>query len=423
MISAWIFMIGGIIQAACNTFPPLLVGRFITGFGIGQGAMLVPMYIAEIAPPDTRGRMVSIFQIIMVHGLCLSFWISYGFILAFPNSDWQWRWPLIIQLLPAFLMLTCGLSVMPESTRWLIKNSRYKRALLIMSKLRNLPIHHPDVIQEFEQIEKALQVERMKRSTKAQEILFNPNIRRQLVIGCLLQFFQQLACINAINYYAPSIFEGIGISGGKLEAMATGLYGNVKLLSVFVAYFIVDARMGRRQALIVSSLITATAIISLGILIHQMENVSETTLGIKQILAIIMLYIFAIGYEIGWGPVVWIVCSEIYPNNIRAVCISLTTTINFVTNAVIAKLIPLMIDQIGWRTEMVFGSFALGIGIFVFLFLPETRGQSLEHVTEAFQGNVFVFRKTTVGASNNMSLASAIEAQFPREKAPSVTEQ
>lgn len=119
--------------------------------------------------------------------------------------------------------------------------------------------------------------------------------------------------------------------------MATGLYGNVKLLSVFVAYFIVDARMGRRQALIVSSLITATAIISLGILIHQMENVSETTLGIKQILAIIMLYIFAIGYEIGWGPVVWIVCSEIYPNNIRAVCISLTTTINFVTNAVIAK--------------------------------------------------------------------------------------
>lgn len=119
--------------------------------------------------------------------------------------------------------------------------------------------------------------------------------------------------------------------------MATGLYGNVKLLSVFVAYFIVDARMGRRQALIVSSLITAIAIISLGILINQMENVSETTLGIKQILAIIMLYLFAIGYEIGWGPVVWIVCSEIYPNNIRAVCISLTTTINFVTNAVIAK--------------------------------------------------------------------------------------
>lgn len=134
--------------------------------------------------------------------------------------------------------------------------------------------------------------------------------------------------------------------------MATGLYGNVKLLSVFVAYFIVDARMGRRQALIVSSLITATAIISLGILIHQMENVSETTLGIKQILAIIMLYIFAIGYEIGWGPVVWIVCSEIYPNNIRAVCISLTTTINFVTNAVIAKVCDIFNSNLKFMASM-----------------------------------------------------------------------
>jgi MFS family permease len=134
--------------------------------------------------------------------------------------------------------------------------------------------------------------------------------------------------------------------------MATGLYGNVKLLFAFVAYFIVDARLGRRQALIISSLITATAIISLGILINQMENVSETTLGIKQILAIIMLYIFAIGYEIGWGPVVWIVCSEIYPNNIRAVCISLTTTINFVTNAVIAKVCDIFNSNLNFMASM-----------------------------------------------------------------------
>lgn len=95
--------------------------------------------------------------------------------------------------------------------------------------------------------------------------------------------------------------------------------------------------MGRRHALILSSMITAVAFIALGILIHQMENATDTAIGINQILAVMMLYLFAIGFEIGWGPVVWVICSEIYPNNIRAVCISLTTTISFVTNAVISK--------------------------------------------------------------------------------------
>jgi hypothetical protein len=124
--------------------------------------------------------------------------IGYGFQKGFPTSDWQWRWPLIIQLMPAFVVITCGLHVIPESTRWLIRKSRYKRALQIMSKLRDLPMNHPDIIQEFNEIHYSVQLDRMKRSSKTQEILFNPNIRRQLVLGCLLQFFQQLACTNAI---------------------------------------------------------------------------------------------------------------------------------------------------------------------------------------------------------------------------------
>ncbi|KAI9279252.1 general substrate transporter [Umbelopsis sp. AD052] len=421
MISAWIFMIGSIIQAACNTYSPLLVGRFITGFGIGQGAMVAPLYIAEISPADSRGRMVSIFQILLVHGLCLSFWISYGFIRAFSTSDWQWRWPLIIQLMPAFIVITCGLNVMPESIRWLIKNSRYKRSLQILSKLRDLPLNHPDIIEEFDQIQYSVQLERMQTFTKAQQILFDPKVRRQLIIGCLLQFFQQVASTNAVNYYAPSLFKTIGISGGPLEAMATGLYGNIKLLFVYAAYFIVDSRMGRRKALLISSVITAVAFNTLGILLSQSEDITDDAIGIRQIMAILMLYLFAIGFEIGWGPVVWIICSEIYPDNIRAVCVSLTTTINFVTLAIMSKMTPLMLEQIGWKTEIVFGGIAIGIGIFVFCFLPETRGLSLEHMTEAFQGNILVFRKSKSASSyNNVSLASAIEAQFPREKAPSV---
>jgi SP family sugar:H+ symporter-like MFS transporter len=119
--------------------------------------------------------------------------------------------------------------------------------------------------------------------------------------------------------------------------MARGLYGNVKLLFVYVSFFIVDSRLGRRQALIISSMITAFAFNTLGILMSQTEVTTDTTIGIRQIMDMLMLYLFAIGFETGWGPTVWIICSEIYPDNIRAVSMSLTTTINFVTNVIISK--------------------------------------------------------------------------------------
>jgi hypothetical protein len=124
--------------------------------------------------------------------------ICYGFRRGFPESDWQWRWPLIMQILPALIMITCGMHVMPESIRWLVRKSRYKRALQIMSKLRGLPMHHPDIIEEYDEIHYSVQRERLKPTTKAQEILFNSSNRRQIVIGCLLQFFQQVICTSAV---------------------------------------------------------------------------------------------------------------------------------------------------------------------------------------------------------------------------------
>ncbi|KAG2174488.1 hypothetical protein INT44_006751 [Umbelopsis vinacea] len=432
MISAWIFMIGSIIQAACNTYSPLLVGRFITGCRFiydeddgksiwhwsrrhgspiqltnqpkkNHSNICIPQvhsrnissrlsrkngfYISDFVSPWSMPKLLVSFQ---QSGEQKYRAISYGFIRAFSTSDWQWRWPLIIQLMPAFIVITCGLNVMPESIRWLIKNSRYKRSLQILSKLRDLPLNHPDIIEEFDQIQYSVQLERMQTFTKAQQILFDPKVRRQLIIGCLLQFFQQVASTNAVNYYAPSLFKTIGIFGGPLEAMATGLYGNIKLLFVYAAYFIVDSRMGRRKALLISSVITAVAFNTLGILLSQSEDITDDAIGIRQIMAILMLYLFAIGFEIGWGPVVWIICSEIYPDNIRAVCVSLTTTINFVTLAIMSKMTPLMLEQIGWKTEIVFGGIAIGIGIFVFCFLPETRGLSLEHMTEVTWGHVFL---------------------------------
>ncbi|CAM0140543.1 hypothetical protein VKS41_006563 [Umbelopsis sp. WA50703] len=291
-----------------------------------------------------------------------------------------------------------------------------------MSKLRGLPMHHPDIIEEYDEIHYSVQRERLKPTTKAQEILFNSSNRRQIVIGCLLQFFQQVICTSAVNYYTASIFKITGLANDQVRMLATGLYGNIKLVSVFVAYFVIDSQLGRRKALIISSLITAVAFCSLGVLLNQIENAADSTMGIKQVLAVIFVYLFAIGFEIGLGPVVWVVCSEIYPNSIRAVCISLTTTIHFIMNIALAKLAPLLLDQVGWRAEIVLGGISILIGLFVGLFIPETRGLTLEQMTEAFQGSVFVFRKHKTDISANLSLASAIEAQFPREKAPSVAE-
>jgi hypothetical protein len=181
--------------------------------------------------------------------------------------------------------------------------------------------------------------------------------------------------------------------------------GIVKVAFVFISFFMVDTKLGRRRTLMIGSVIMMVSFYVLGgmILGIQKDNggkisaAAGTQVGAKGYVAMVCIYIFAVGYEFSWGPVVWVVCSEIYPTRIRAMALSLTTAFNWAMNATIAKVTPIMITNITYGTYFFFGSCAVIMGLFAFVFLPETRGSSLEEMDELFnKGMVLAYKDTYV---------------------------
>ncbi|KAJ2962452.1 hypothetical protein NQZ79_g2349 [Umbelopsis isabellina] len=374
VLSSLIFVVGGILQVVAHNMPTMLAGRFVAGFGVGANSMLVPMYIAEIAPRRLRGR------------------IGYGCLNNIAAGSLQWKVPLGIQIIPGGI-LVIGIPFMPESLRWLAAHGKMDQCRKTLARIRDVPEDDPAVLQEMEEIERAIELERESKSLRISEIFAPSNLRR-LFIGCMLQLFQQWTGTNAINYYAPEIFQAIGLSSAETQVLATGVYGCVKVAFVFVSFFMVDTKLGRRKTLMIGSVIMCAAFYILGGMIYMILKLPPNSpVGAEGYVAIIMVYVFAIGYEFSWGPIVWIVCSEIYPTRIRAMCLSLTTAINWAMNATIAKVTPIMLLNIPYGTYFLFGSFAVIMGVFVYFLLPETRGRSLEQMDEVFGHGILAFRQ------------------------------
>lgn len=217
--------------------------------------MLVPLYTAECAPPKIRGRLVGIYEIGVQVGTCMGFWINYGVSRNMAPTSSQWRTPFALQLIPAGLLLI-GLAFMPDSPRWMAKVHGRDRAVDTLSRLRNLPPHHPVVQDEIKDIMRQLELERsdsLRNSRAAWKELLEPSIRNRVFLGVVINIFFQMAGSNAINYYSPRIFESIGLKGSNTTLISTGIYGIVRLAAVFFAmYFVVD-RFGRKSMLISGS--------------------------------------------------------------------------------------------------------------------------------------------------------------------------
>ncbi|CEP15143.1 hypothetical protein [Parasitella parasitica] len=403
VLSSFIFIIGSILQVVATNLPTMMAGRFFGGFGIGACSMLVPMYIAEIAPRKLRGRLGTLWQFLIVLGIMISYWIDYACLRNLPVSNTQWRVPLGIQLAPGGILFI-GMAFLPESLRWLALKGRDEDVKKNLLKLRDLPEDHPEIIEELEEINVAAAFERESKSGKWADLFQRNNLHR-LFIGIMLQIFQQWTGTNAINYYAPEIFKSTGLDSNETEILATGVYGVVKVAFVFISFFMVDTKLGRRHTLMIGSVIMMIAFYVCGGMILGIERendgvisaASGTQVGAKGYVAMVCIYIFAVGYEFSWGPIVWVVCSEIYPTRIRAMALSLTTAFNWAMNATIAKVTPIMIANITFGTYFFFGSMAVVMGVFAFVFLPETRGRSLEEMDELFnKGMVLAYKDTYV---------------------------
>ena len=364
LLAAIIFAVGAIAAALAPNVLILIFARFILGLGVGLASLIVPLYIAEIAPPDTRGALVSLNQLMITIGILLSYIVG----VAFTPIE-GWRYMFAVAVIPA-LILGIGMFTLPESPRWLVKNGKLDKArsVLLLSRVE------ADVETEMQQMEEIERIERQQAQVGYKELLA-PWIRPALIVGVGLAIFQQITGINTVIYYAPTILEKVGFSaGGAIAATALGV-GAVNVGFTILAVYIVD-RVGRRPLLLIGLI---GMIVSLGLL-GVVFSLGATS-GAAGLLATICLALYIASFAISLGPIFWLMISEIYPLNMRGSAMSIAALCNWGSNFIVALTFPVLLATFGGAGSFwLFAAIGIVAWIFVYFMVPETKGRTLEEI-------------------------------------------
>ncbi|GKT52680.1 MFS quinate transporter [Colletotrichum tofieldiae] len=391
-----ISVIGVILQAAASGhLAAMYVGRFISGFGTGFASMVNPLYVAENAPRAIRGGLTGIYQLFIVFGIFLSYWINFACIQHVSGTA-RYMIPLVIQGIPP-LLLMISMFLCNESPRHLAKQDKWEEALKVLSGIRSLPPDHPYVAAEFADIRTAIEEENAILDgatwmSLQREMWLVPSNRKRAIISILLMFFQQMTGTNAINYYAPQIFESLGVKGTQNELFATGIYGLVKLIAVAVFLVFVADSLGRRKSLLWTGIGQGSTMLYIGIFIAvaRPQDQEGGQVSAAGYVALICVFLFACMFQFGWGPCCWIYVSEIATTRLRATNVSFAAATQWLFNFVISRAVPPMLETLGtggYGTYIFFCIWCFSMTIFVWFFIPETKGISLEGMNELFGFN------------------------------------
>lgn len=396
MISSLVFLAGGTLMTASHgKIAMLIAGRAIAGLGIGAVSLIVPVYIAETAPPSIRGRLIGIFEIASQGGGMCGFWINYAVDRTISkDTQTQWIVPLGLQLLPGIL-LAVGIMICPESPRWLAKKDRWEDAQKVLTDLRKLPANHDYVLNELAEIREQVERRAANRLTKKQAFskLFEKGTRNRIAIGLLLMACQNLTGVNIITYYSPRIFETLGVTGTSTKLFATGFYGVAKTLGmVFFSLYLVE-KVGRRNGLIWGAVIGSLPMWFIGAFTMLKDPAAaaargEVTRSAAGYVAIACVYLYGFIYCATWQGITWVYCSEIFPIDIRMLCVAITTADQWLWSFVISRTTPYMITSLGYGTYMFFGTLMVLMCFWAFFFIPETKGLTLEDMDQLFSGSM-----------------------------------
>jgi sugar porter (SP) family MFS transporter len=433
--AASLFAVSALLSAAAPNFTALLVARLLGGLGVGAALVVAPMYIAEIAPAPLRGRMVSFNQLNIVVGISAAFFSNYLILrigqagTAWAQSlhlgDWNWRWMLGIEALPAIGYFT-ALYRVPESPRWLLMRGLPERARAVLARVSG----SAQAALETQSIEASLASAGGRERGSPRE-LWQPSMRRVLAIGITVAVLQQITGINSVFFYAPMIFEQSGI-GRDAAFMQAVLVGIVNLAFTVLAIGLID-RLGRRPLLIAgvagvaacllllaygfasaSYQLGADAIASLPAQVdrialaplaghgygsdlefrraieaalgseawqeHQSELVNAA-IRINPGLVLAAVLGFVASFAVSLGPVMWVLFSELFPNRIRGMAISFVGLVNSGVSFLVQLLFPWELEKLGNSgTFLLYGVLAVVGLLLVARLVPETKGQSLEQI-------------------------------------------
>lgn len=320
----------------------------------------------------------------------ISFWIAYGCHFISDTNTVAWRLPLAIQCIPAIL-LAIGTLFIPYSPRWLLKKGRDEEALRSLAWLRRASVDDEAVRLEFLEIkaeaifEKESVAEKWPQYANKPFLLQFAQIKtlfstwpmfKRTAVGTLMMFFQQMSGIDAIVFYAPIIFQTLGLKGNSVSLLASGVVGIAMFVATVPAIILMD-KIGRRPLLIVGGLgMAACLAVVAGITGGFKDHLAEHEAGAWTSAAFVWIYIACFGFS--WGPVSWTVISEIFPLSVRAPGTALSASTNWMVNFCVSWFLPPMLESIDYGTYIFFLALCLlGVGYAVFL-LPETRNVSLE---------------------------------------------
>lgn len=338
--------------------------RILGGIGVGMASMLSPMYIAEIAPAKVRGSLVSWNQFAIIFGMLVVYFVNWGIALS-GDTDWLntlgWRWMFASEIIPALIFLLL-LFTIPESPRYLMLTHQQDKAKQVLGLLNR----EEEALASFQEIEQSV-----RQSEQRPLLSFGLTI---LVIGILLSVFQQFIGINVVLYYAPEIFKNMGM-GTNAALLQTIWVGAVNLIFTVIAILTVD-RWGRKPLQIIGALVMAIAMMTLGTSFY-LQNMGWT--------ALLSMLFYIAGFALSWGPVVWVLLSEIFPNAIRSKAMAIAVSAQWISNYIVSFTFPIL-DNHPYLTLMfnhgfsywLYGLMALLAALFMWKYVPETKGKTLE---------------------------------------------
>ncbi|CCM05234.1 uncharacterized protein FIBRA_07444 [Fibroporia radiculosa] len=375
IFGAIILLIGTILMGSCVERIQMMIARIITGIGIGYITSVTPVYQSEITLPEHRGWQVCCQLTSMLFGLMLAYWINYG--LYFQNSAVQWRFPLLFQCVFAIYVIVVTMW-MPETPRWLMRHDPTPdRGILVLAHLRNLPIDHPIIVKEAKEILDAIELE-SKEEGSWRDLFRDNGImgHRRFYLALGIQFMQQMTGINIVTYYAPTLFkESLGMT--QEMSLFLGCWLQVwYLLASFVTWFTID-RIGRRK-LLISMAIGQMIVLAIEAACVKVNNPRAS------IAAVFFIFAYETCFTWGWMGTVWVYPAEILPLKIRAKGAALAAAADFLGNFLVVEITPPALQNIGWKTYLIFAVFNIVIGAIVWAFYPETANQTLESIDELF---------------------------------------
>jgi SP family arabinose:H+ symporter-like MFS transporter len=377
IVTSILFFISALAASLANDLTQFILARLIGGFAIGAASMLSPLYISEIAPAKNRGTLVTLYQLAIVIGINLIYFVNLK-IASFGDLAWNveygWRYMVASGMLPALLFFAL-LFIVPESPRWLTKNGRTDDALKILKKVNGIE-NAKAVLNDIQ--------DALKHETGTVKELFKPGLRLAMIVGIVLALFSQITGINAIIYYAPEIFKSVGF-GAESALMQTFILGVTNTVFTFVAIWLID-RAGRKTLLMYGVAGMIISLLAIGLCYKY--NITHG----PWLLICIIAYLASFSSSL--GPIPWVLISEIFPTKTRGIAMSFATVVLWIGVLLVTQLTPMMLNNLGPNKNLsgaytfwVFMINAVILFIFTWKVIPETKQKTLEEIEQSWKLN------------------------------------